>query len=223
MKTVLMACETIRAEIGAGMESLGLSFPAHFLPGGLHNSPEKLSTELQNRLQSLDGRCERLLLALGYCGGGAVNVRAGDFEIILPLADDCLTFLLGSREARLKASQPPTFFLTGGWLEHENNIVSSFERTLKEFDPETAFYLNKAIYQGYARLGIVDTGGFDARKAALKVRPMAEALGLKVETLRSDDGWLKTFLRGPYDDPKAFIRVPPRGRLSFGDWGEIFK
>jgi hypothetical protein len=169
----------------------------------------------------IDGECERLLLALGYCGGGVTEILTGNFETILPLADDCLTFLLGSVKARALASRPPTFFLTEGWLMHENNIVASFEKSLKDYDRETALNIQRIILGGYTRLGFLDTGAYDLNLAFSKALPMAEALGLEIEALPVDLDWMNTFLKGPYDDPTLFFRLPPKSRLRFGDWNKM--
>jgi hypothetical protein len=222
VETILVACETIRDEILRSLDALGLKFTVVWLEGGLHNAPERLRKRLQGVLSDSDGACERLLIAMGYCGGGLRDLTTGNYETVVPLTDDCLSLLLGSHSARRKASVPATYFLTGGWLSHEMNVVSSYEKAILRFDPGTALRLNKVLLEGYSRFGLLNTGVYDLKDAKTRVLPLARGLDLKVEVINSDLSWLHQFLKGPYDNRDLFLRVPPHGKIRFADWLELF-
>jgi hypothetical protein len=218
LKIILVACETIQDEILQSMGILGLNYPVIWLEGGLHNNPERLRSRIKEVLLKADGNCDRLLITLGYCGGGVANITTGNYETILPLTDDCLSFLLGSLLLRKKASVPVTYFLTKGWLSHELNVVTSYENAVSKFSPATAMHLNRILLDGYDRFGLLDTGAYSLSEAKRRVMPLAEGLNLKVETLKVDLNWLHTFLQGPYDDSRRFIKLPPKSTLTFDDW-----
>jgi hypothetical protein len=218
METILVACETIRDEVESSLDDLGLSFEMVWLEGGLHGSPTLLKKRMQEVLKEADGKCERLLLALGYCGGGLAGLFTGNYETILPLTDDCLSFLLGSLKARREASNPVTYFVTEGWLRHENNLVTSCKKSYESFDPEMAALINRTMLDGYSRLGLLDSGCYDIEKVEEMVKPLASELSLSIETIQVDPSWLKDFLTGPYDDPSRFLCLPARSTLDFSDW-----
>jgi hypothetical protein len=218
VKTILVACETIQDEILQSLEVLRLDYPTIWLEGGLHNNPERLRARVREVLQEADGHCDRLLISLGYCGGGVTEITTGNYETILPLADDCLSFLLGSLSARKKASDPVTYFLTKGWLSHEFNVVSSYENASIKFSPATATHLNRILLEGYSRFALLDTGAYSLSEAQSRIKPLAEVMNLKVEVLKTDLNWLHTFLTGPYDNPKLFLKLPPKSTLTFVDW-----
>jgi hypothetical protein len=222
METILIACETIRDEIEMALEFLGLRYETRWLEGGLHNSPERLQGRMREVLYEANGACDRLLLTLGYCGGGVSGLTTGDYETVLPMTDDCLSFLLGSLQARKAASRPVTYFLTEGWLRHENNLVGSYESAIKKFNPEMAAKVNKSMLEGYSRLGLLDTKSYDLEKIAEKVTPLAVDLNLSVEALPVDTAWLYDFLRGDHDDAVRFLKVPPRSRIDFSLWNKLF-
>ncbi|MDR2350845.1 MAG: DUF1638 domain-containing protein [Deltaproteobacteria bacterium] len=221
METILVACETIRDEIERACSELGLNHRVLWLDGGLHNSTERLRARARELFGEAEGNCDRLLVALGYCGGGLSGLSTGNYETILPLADDCLTFLLGSFEARMNASKPVTYFLTEGWLRHECGLLASYRKAASMFDRETASFLNHKMLDGYSRLGVLDTKSFDPEKVARMVSPMAIDLGLTVETLEVDRAWLRDFLTGPHD-PGRFLILPPGSRLDLTLWNKIF-
>lgn len=218
MKTILVACETIEDEVNSALKRLKLDYPVIWLEGGLHNTPERLRSKIDEVLREAEGRCELLIFTLGYCGGGVSDLITGDYTTVLPLADDCISILLGSMAARKKASQRATYFLTEGWMRHENNIVTSYHRTVEKYGQARADRINKMMLNNYERLGLIDTGTFDLKAARLKVEPLASKLDLPVENLPGDSGWLDRLLLGPYDDPSRFLLIPPRGEINFDCW-----
>ncbi|MDR1081805.1 MAG: DUF1638 domain-containing protein [Deltaproteobacteria bacterium] len=222
METLLVCCETIRDEVIQAMARLGLGYSVRFLEGGLHQSPERLFGRLRGVLSEADGVCGRLLLALGWCGGGLEGLTTGAYETVVPLTDDCLTFLMGSRAARLEASRPATYFLTRGWLRHENSAVREHERIRTLFSTETAALISRTIFAGYQRLGFLDTGAYSLEEAEADVGRMAEELELDIARLKTDPSWLEELLTGPHDDPSRFLRLPPGSRLSLARWRLIF-
>jgi hypothetical protein len=221
MDTILIACETISDEIEGALDFLGLNYEIRWLEGGLHNSPERLRLRMRQVLDEADGACDRLLVALGYCGGGLSGLTTGNYETVLPMTDDCLTLLLGSMKARREASRPVTYFLTEGWLRHENNLVGSYENAKKKFSPKIADMVNRSMLEGYSRLGLLDTKSYDLEKVVELVTPMAEDLNLSVETLPVDFSWLFDFLRGDHDDASHFLKVPPRSTIDFTLWNKL--
>lgn len=217
-KTVLVACETIEDEIKSAMNRLGLDYPVVWLEGGLHNTPERLRNRINEVFLEVEGQCETLIFTLGYCGGGVSELHTGSFTTILPLADDCISILLGSMEARKAASQKPTYFITDGWMRHENNIVTSYHRTVEKYGVARADRINAMMLKNYERLGLVDTGTYDLSSAKDKVAVLADKLNLSVEKLPGDYCWLDKLLLGPYDDHSRFLIIPPDSELNFDQW-----
>ena len=217
-KTILVACETIEDEVKSALNRLGLDYPVVWLEGGLHNTPERLRSRIDEVFREVEGRCDTLLFTLGYCGGGVSELHTGGFTTVLPLADDCISILLGSMGARKSASQKPTYFITDGWMRHENNIVTSYQRTLEKYGEARADRINAMMLKNYDRLGLVDTGTYDLAAAKEKVTPMACKLNLRIEQLPGDYSWLDKLLLGHHDDPSLFLIIPPNSDLNFEQW-----
>jgi hypothetical protein len=219
VETVLVACQTIEDEIQAGLERFSLSYPIIWLEGGLHNSPDKLRKRVQEILDSV--QCQRLLIALGYCGGGVSGLSTGNFQTVLPLADDCLSLLLGSMEARRLASRPATYFLTAGWMRHENNLVTTYHHAVERFGKRQADRINQLMFKHYRRIGLVQTGCYDPQEVNVQVEPLADTLGLTIETLPGDNDWLGGFLTGPHTDRERFLVAAPHSVISFEAWSKL--
>lgn len=218
MKTILIACETIEDEIKNSLERLKLDYPVVWLEGGLHNSPDRLRSRLQKTLDEADGQCDRVIFTLGYCGGGVSELTTGGYSTVLPLADDCLSLLLGSLPARKAASDPVTYFLTEGWMRHENNVITSYEQMVEKYGQSRADRVNKMMMKHYKRFGLVDTGVYDLEAASAKVGLLAGLLEMSVERLPGENGWLDTLLTGSHDDQTKFLVLPPHSLLNFDQW-----
>ncbi|MDR2935474.1 MAG: DUF1638 domain-containing protein [Candidatus Adiutrix sp.] len=217
MKTHIVACETIRDELISALSRLGLNCPVVWLEGGLHNSPARLRARLAEVLAEADGRCERLLVTLGYCGGGVNGLKTGGYTTVLPLADDCLSLLLGSMAARKASALIPTYYLTAGWLRHESNMVKDYERLVARHGRAKADRMAKLMLRHYRRFGLVDTGVYYFKRLMGRVGPLAERLGLSVESLPGDTSWLDRLLQGPHETGD-FLVLPPRTELTFEHW-----
>ncbi|MDR1045115.1 MAG: DUF1638 domain-containing protein [Candidatus Adiutrix sp.] len=221
MKRMLVACETIEDEVKDALKRLGLDYPVIWLEGGLHSSPDRLRKRLQELLDQAEGQCDDLIFTLGYCGGGVSDLQTGGYTSILPLADDCISILLGSLAARKKASSPATYFLTEGWMRHESNVVTSYDHTVKKYGQERADRINRMMLKHYRRFGLVDTGSYDLGEAAVRVGPLAQKVEVTVETLPGEMNWLEALLTGPYDDPSRFLVLPPHTPLNFDQWRRL--
>ncbi|MDR1309228.1 MAG: DUF1638 domain-containing protein, partial [Deltaproteobacteria bacterium] len=118
-----------------------------------------------------------------------------------------------------RASRPATYFLTAGWMRHENNVVTSYRQTVERFGEKKADRVNRLMLKNYSRFGLVATGCYDLESAAEKIAPLAQKMGLSVETLPGDDCWLARLMTGPHHgDPDGFLVLPPRSRLDFDNW-----
>jgi hypothetical protein len=219
--TVLVACETIEDEVNRALRDLGLDYPVVWLEGGLHNSPDRLRKKIQEVFDQADGRCERLLVSLGFCGGGVSGLSTGSYRTVLPMADDCLSLLLGSMAARKDASRIPTYFLTSGWMRHENNVVTSYRQTVERYGQQQADRVNRLMLKNYRRFGLVTTGCYCVEEAAKTVEPFAAKMSMDVETIEGRASWLEGLLTGPHDEPGRFVVLPPCSQLNFNNWCEL--
>lgn len=214
---VVVACNTLEDEIHKAQTEAGLAYPVVWLEAGYHNQPDRLRAHLNEALGRIKG-ADRVLMALGHCGGACAGLEAFDFELVIPRTDDCLSLLLGSLEARQRASkEASTYFLTAGWLRHTENLITSFERDRVAFGRERAERIYQIMLKHYQRFGFIDTGTYDLDQAAGLTRPLTELLPIATGRLPGNLAWLGRLLTGPWN-PDEFIIVPPGGRLTAELW-----
>ena len=215
MKTVIISCRTIEDEVNAAIRLTGVDYPVLWLESGLHNQPPILLARLQELLDGLD--CERVLLAMGFCGNAMAGVRSGSAELILPRVDDCISLLLGSVKRRLAVSgEYAAYFFTEGWLRGEQNIWVEHQHMLETYGEELTAELEKSMFGHYRTLGLLDCGEKPVEPLVENTRMIAEALHLQQQVIPASVDYLTELLTGPWPDER-FITLAPGGELTAAD------
>jgi hypothetical protein len=214
--TVIVCCNTLEDELALALKRAHLEYPVVWIEAGMHNQPDKLRDHLNTVLA--ETKAERVLMPLGHCGGACVGLKTGNFELIIPRVDDCLSLLMGSMETRRKTgATAPTYFLTAGWLRHTESMINAFARDSARFGEEKARRIYKVMLKHYRRFGFIETGAYSFAAEKEKIAPLAADMGIAVEELPGDSGWLNRLLTGPW--PLAeFIIIPPNSCLDAEGW-----
>lgn len=212
METLVIACRTLEDEIALAAREAGVSHPTRWVEPGLDARPDKLRDHLRAELDQVSG-ADRVLLAFGYCGHALLGLRAAEFELVFPRADDCISLLLGSTERREAiAGETPTYFVTEGWLDHESNIWSDYQRATATMGPERARQAMALLLGPYRRLGVIDSGACPLARVTGRTRDIAAALGLEHEVIAGSTRYLRQLLTGPWGE--EFVTIPPGGTVT---------
>ncbi|WP_411680141.1 DUF1638 domain-containing protein [Clostridium thailandense] len=209
MKSLIISCHTIKAEVDKVIEETGFEYPVLYMESGLHNEPEKLKKVLQETLNEISN-VEQVLLVMGYCGNAIMGLRAQEFRLIIPRADDCITMLLGSQKRRkLVQREAATYFFSRGWLNYweelEKGVFQDMKRIEKKYGKDRANRLLRTAYKNYKRVGVIDTGDFELDEIMVKAKQNADRLGLKCEVIPGTLDFIRKFLTGPWDDDFVII------------------
>jgi hypothetical protein len=224
VQTLLIACRTLKDELELAEREAGVSHPTRWVEPGLDARPDKLREHLRAELDQVSGEnarqatregCAtgRVLLAFGYCGHALLGLHATTFELIFPRADDCISLLLGSTERREAiAGETPTYFVTEGWLDHESNIWSDYQRASATMGVERARQAMAMLLAPYTRLGVIDSGACPLARVTGRTRGIAAALGLDHEVIPGSTRYLRQLLAGPWGE--EFVTIPPGGAVT---------
>jgi len=218
VKTVILACNTIRDELEKVARETNCEYPFVWIASGLHLKPDSLRRRVQDELDAIE-HVQRVLLGFGFCGNTVIGLRSRDFQLVFPKVDDCITVLLGSKENRERCvKNGGVYFLTKGWLEGEANIWREYEAVLERFGPERTERIYKRMLAHYRYLGLIDTGAYNVAALLPLVNKIADTLKLEPRVLPGADLYLKKFLTGPWDS-KDFVIVRPFSTVDLSHLG----
>lgn len=213
MSTVVVACQTIKREVGLAISETGVDYPIILIDSGLHIYPDLLRKAIQEQINKIDN-VDTILMAFGFCGNGLIGIKSPEARLIIPRADDCITLMLGSYEARKKISKEAgTYFLTKGWLEYERNILTEYDACVKKYGEERALRVMKVMLTHYRRLMVIDTRAYELEDILSTTRAFADKMGMRHEQIDGSMRLLKKLLVGPWDE--EFIILEPGQELTF--------
>lgn len=213
-KNVLLACRTMEKEITWILNHSKCHYDSvRFIRSGMHHVTESLRREIAAELARIRD-VSRVVLGFGACGNALVGITAGDFELIIPKADDCISIMLGSYKRKQKIQeQGMAYFLTQGWMDSEVNIYKEYLSTVEKYGKEMADIIYEEILGQYRNLAVIDTkiGGY--RKFLKETESMSKELHLQVLPVEGDLSYLERLLRGPWDESE-FLRLGPHDTVT---------
>lgn len=215
MNNAIIACEMLRDEIRYAMTQTDCIFPIHWLEAGLHNTPKLLSDHLQHTVNSLRGHgYDTVILTFGSCGNALLGLQNGNFKMVIPRVDDCISLLLGSVERKATINHcAGTCFLTPGWIIGERNIWAEYHQAIEKYGKRRADRIMNTMLHNYRDLALLDTNCYQTDDYWLQVERMAADLKLNPRLLPASTTYLEELLLGPWP-AERFIIIPPNERIT---------
>lgn len=213
MKVKILSCRTLVPEVRLAMKKCGCEPELEVLEENDHDAPRRLRCNIQKKLDAMRD-ADRVLMAFTTCGGAMVGLRTGDFELVIPRLDDCLSLLMGSMEQR-KAVLGGGFgiFVTKEWMDHEKSAEAELTRIQETYKPERARRVIEAMYGHFDSLNVIDTGAYDIAAILPRTETLAQRLNLQHRIVQGTTAYLEQLLQGPYD-PAQFIIIPPNTTVT---------
>jgi hypothetical protein len=215
LRTVILACRTIRDELQLAIKETGVNHPVIYIESGLHSKAEVLHQIIQEKIDMLED-IDVILLVFGYCGNSLMGIKSSCSKIVIPRVDDCIALLLGSSEARReKSREMGTYFFTQGWLDYEKNILWEYERCITLYGRQRTSRVMKAMLGKYNRLMVIDTGAYPLESVSAKVQSFAKNLNMLHEIVPGSLQLFHKLLLGQWDD--EFIVLEPGQEIKMNE------
>ena len=211
--TEIIACGVIRAELEAAAK--GTDVKIHFLDQGLHETPKKMFSLIQEKLECIGTSVERVVLAYGLCAGGIKGIRAKRQELVVPRCHDCIALFLGSPEAYREAfrSRPGTYYLTPGWVDAKVDPLGIInDLYAPKYGIETAIKVMKEQLKHYTHIALIDTGVGNLEYLRARAEENCALLNKKYCELRGSPNYFKKLVNGPYLE-EDFIVLSPESEV----------
>ncbi|HUW08267.1 MAG TPA: DUF1638 domain-containing protein [Anaerolineae bacterium] len=196
------------------------------LEQGLHDvGEEMMSAALQRAIDEVDAQAyEAILLAYGLCNHGIRGLHA-EIPLVIPRAHDCITLLLGSKEAYAQyfKENPGTFFHSPGWIERAKSSLSNpssttrqmglrtYEEYVEQYGEENAKFLMSMLgdhLRNYKQVAYIDTGipGSDLQK--LEAMEWAQERSLDYTEIQGSVRLMLMLMNGEWDDADILVVEP---------------
>ena len=232
MRIKAISCEVIYRELCYAASRSPHQVDVQFLPKGLHDQGcGGMRLRLQSEIDKTDlTKHEAIVLGYGLCGNGTAGLTARRVPLVIPRAHDCITLLMGSRQAFQEyfESHPGVYYRSTGWVERGKDteqLKDTQRRTgagyelmelVEKYGEDNGQYLFEQLngYQKaytqltYIKTGLEPNGSFESTAQA-----EAKAKGWKYEQVHGSLQWFDALLSGEWDD-EQFLTVPPGYRVT---------
>lgn len=217
MKTVAIACNTLKDEIMMVAAELKVEYPILWIESGLHQTPEKLNKGIQNQI-NLISNVDNIILLFGSCGNSLYGLKSDEARIIFPRVDDCISLFLGGNDRKKEwDSKGHAYYLTKGYLQNEANIWTDYSRTLAKYGEEKTRRVMKLMLKNYQKLRIIETGAYKLEEIVAETEDMAAKLELEHEVVKGSLHILIKAVKGQWDED--FVIIQPGQSIDYSHLG----
>lgn len=218
MKAIALACETITDEVKLAARETNSTIPICWIESGLHNYPINLKQSIQSEIDRIDN-VDAILLLFGYCGNSLLGLVPQKCRLVIPRVDDCVSLLLGGNAQRNTLNeQAMSYFLTRGWLSHENNLWSEYNYCLQKYGPERTRRIYHVMLHNYKRLNVIKTGAYSLDELLPLTDRIARELGLDHAVVEGSLDLLCLALKGEWNN-RHFVIIEPGQEVTLYNLG----
>ncbi len=191
------------------------------MPKGLHDYPDKLRQQVQEKLNlthDIQGRpYDANILGYALCSNGIEGLKS-PITMVVPRGHDCMTILLGSKEKYKEYfdSHKGIYWYSPGWIESDDMPSKErFEKKLTEYKEkygeDNAQYLMEAEQnwiKEYKWATFIDWPVFENSSHKEYTKKCADFLGWGYDQIKGQPSYMQQLVDGQWDDEK-FLVVPP--------------
>jgi len=227
MRLKLLACKVLQREISLLMAQCDNFIDVTYIRQNFHDTPQLLNAALQDEIDKLDKGDDKytcpepfdaILLGYGLCSNAVTGLKSSKYKLVIPKAHDCITFLLGSREAYDQHfnNNPGTYWYSTGWIENAKlPSKKRLEEIRKEYDEiygkENSQYLMEMEHnwvKDYKTAAFINWHGIKSDKAQIFTRECADSLRWDYKQFEGTSGYLANFLNADWAENYFLVLEP---------------
>ncbi len=235
MRFAFIGCEVLFREFClAAARSTAIVDPV-MLPQGLHCVPADLRTRVQREIDRLENggpeyvpyaeidtlpppRYDAILLGYALCSNGVVGLTSRRIPLVIPRGHDCITLLLGSKEAYREYfdTHRGIYWYSSGWIERtlqpsRQRWELTRQHYLDQYGEDNADYLmemEQHWFKEYNWATYIDWKLPTAEHDRQFTRDCAEFLQWNYDEIPGDPQLMYNFLDGVWDDERFQVVQP---------------
>jgi hypothetical protein len=234
MRLKAIFCQVLTREMNAVISRSAHTIDAEALTMGLHDLGSGMRVHLQRSVDAADALgYDAIVLGYALCGRGTESIRAGQTQIVMPRAHDCIGLLMGDRHiyADYFAQHPGVYYRSPGWIEYQtpDKLLEpgwamtsrtlgerrSREELIAQYGEENGEYLFQqftAYRRHYSGLTYISTSVESNEACREQARAEAKKEGWNFEEVSGSLSLLERLVNGPWDECD-FLVLPPGAQV----------
>lgn len=237
---IALTCEALARTVYAAAAESSHTITVQLYRQGLHNTPKKLRTTLQDQIDTVPaGEYDAILLVYGICGTSTLGLSARHTPLVMPRTHDCIALYLGSHQ-RYQAefdAQPGTYWYSLDYMERNTpgansglgastleTMDSVYQEYVEKYGEDNADYLMEVMGEWgkhYNRAVFIDMGLADGREHEQRAQAEAERRGWTFERKMGNRRLITMLINGEWPEDEFLIVPPGYAIRQFGGEGLI--
>lgn len=228
----VLSCKIFQRELAQVLLSCPNALDITFMRQDLHMRPALLREALQKEIDLIESgndlhtnetridNPEAILLGYGLCSNALAGITSRRLPLVIPRAHDCITCLMGSKEAYADYFETikGSFFYSRGWLELGLEIgQSDLERKRNEYterfegDEDTVEYLlemDKEMLKHYQYITYITWPGISGNDDLETAHRLASNAGMKLLRYEGSNRLMADLVNGNWNEEDFLILQP---------------
>jgi Protein of unknown function (DUF1638) len=234
MRIKAISCDVLYRELCHAASRSPHQVDVQFLSKGLHDEGcRPMRLRLQAEIDKTDAsKYDAIVLGYALCGNGTVGLTARNIPVVIPRAHDCITLLMGSRQAfeDYFDKHPGVYYRSTGWLERGKDVTQlksdlirqrtgagyELEDLVSRYGEENGRYLYdqfNSYKNSYTQLTYIETGLETTGKFEREAQKEAAERGWKFEKVQGSTRIFEAMVSGNWSEDE-FLVVPPCHRVK---------
>lgn len=234
MRLACICCEVLFREFSLVAAQSPAILDLVLMPQGLHNTPAELRRRVQEEIDRLEGgpelvvaenaaavpapKYDAILLGYALCSNGVVGLTSQRVPLVIPRGHDCISILLGSKEAYREYfdSHHGIYWYSSGWIErtlqpgHERweRTLEHYKETYGEDNAEYLMEMEQNWYKEYEWATYINWDLSTAERDRQYTRECAGFLGWNYDEVQGDQQLMRDFVSGNWDSERFLVAQP---------------
>ena len=211
MKTIIISCGFLRHHVDAAQEKMNTNYEVIEMDTALHAEPKDMRAALWETMKNLPEDVERVLLAMGLCGG-SVSELPIPRNLVMPKVDDCITMLMHTDDIWHPNLKESGHMYLADDIDGKLSIPKIHREQIDKYGEKKGQRLFDIWFESYRYVDIIDTGQYDCHCADYisKAKEAAELIHSQVQYIEGSNRLLEKLVSGKWD--QQFI-VAEKGRV----------
>lgn len=221
MRIHLITCKVLQREAYYCAARSNNIIDITLMPKGLHDNPDQLRKEVQEKLKithDVQGRpYDAVILGYALCSNGIEGLKS-PIMMVVPRGHDCMTILLGSKQ-RYKEyfdSHKGIYWYSPGWIESDlmpgkeryDKLLAEYKEKYGEDNAEFLMDAEQNWMREYNWATFIDWDIFQNQKDKEYTKSCADFLGWNFDVIDGDLKFMQDLFDGKWDDEKYLVVQP---------------
>lgn len=201
MRTIIISCGFLRHHVDAAQQKMNTHYEVVEMDTTLHAEPKDMRAALWETMENLDDEIDRVLIAMGLCGGSVSELPLPK-NIVIPRVDDCITMLMHTDDTWYPNLKESGHMYLADDIDGKLSIPKIHDNLMEKYGEKKGKRIFDVWFESYRYVDIIDTGFYDCHSSDYieKAKASADLIHSQVQYVNGSNILLEKLVSGRWDE-----------------------